>query len=239
MKKIIITYLFLFCSVIFAQESQNRSYNFDTYKLLEIKNYGNNSFYESHQFSNSKDTTYVLELKYGKDKNEATLFIEKEKPEIIKFDLNFNYSELDDLNELNNSKLYTDIIRKNKQTRSKDFVEEMRFENDTIDNQVIVHLKQFKNNKKKKIINEHYYFLSNKNNDLKIDTRKNAVVNYLIEKYDLKIVKGLKLDRIMHLYEGKLFLDTYFQKYEKIDFLFNFKIEEVNTKPFEINFITQ
>ena len=91
-----------------------------------------------------------MELKYGKDKNEATLFIEKEKPEIIKFDLNFNYSELDDLNELNNSKLYTDIIRKNKQTRSKDFVEEMRFENDTIDNQVIVHLKQFKNNKKKK-----------------------------------------------------------------------------------------
>ncbi len=222
--------------MVFAQENENRSYKFDTYQLVEIKNYGNNNFYKSHLFSNSKDTTYVLELKYSKEKNEAIIFIKKEKPEIIEFDLNFDYKEADDLNKLNNSKLYTDVIRKNKRKRYKDFVEDMRFENDTIDKQVIVHIIQYKNNKKKKIINEHYYFLSNKNNNLRIDPDKNALVNYLIEKYNLKLVEGLKPDRIMHLYEGKLFLDTYFQKFEKIDFLFNFKIDEVNPKLYNISF---
>lgn len=233
MKNLILICLSLFCSILFSQKKERRSYKFDTYQLREIKDYLKNDFYTSHLFENSKDTTYVLELKFGKEKK-ATLFIKDSKPEIIEFDVNFDYTEPNNLNQLNNSKLFTEVNRK-KRKRFEDFVEEMRFENDTIDNQIIVHIIQYKNNKKKRVINNHYYFLSNKNKEIKLESN-NDLVKYLINKYNLTILEGLKLDRIMHLMDNKLFLDTYFIKKEKIDFLFNFEIDEVNPKLYNISF---
>ena len=72
--------------------------------------------------------------------------------QLIRFDLDFKYSKIEDLNKLINSRLYTNVTTKSNYRKYKDFVEEMRYENDTIDNQVIVHLIGYKNKKKKKII---------------------------------------------------------------------------------------
>jgi len=214
---------------VFAQDNEQRSYKFDTYKLQNIKDYKNNIFNESHFFSNSKDSTYVLELRYGKE-NEALLFINDKNKQLIRFELDFKYSKIEDLNKLISSKLYTNVIRKSNYRKYKDFVEEMKYENDTIDNQIIVHLIQYKNKKKKKTINNHYYFFSNKNIELK--NSKSRIIDYLSTKYQLLLAEDLKIDRIMHLEEGKLSKDTYFLKNEKIDFLFNFKINEVNPKSY-------
>ena len=219
----------LFCVTVFAQDNEQRSYKFDTYKLQNIKDYKNNIFNESHFFSNSKDSTYVLELRYGKE-NEALLFINDKNKQLIRFELDFKYSKIEDLNKLISSKLYTNVIRKSNYRKYKDFVEEMKYENDTIDNQIIVHLIQYKNKKKKKTINNHYYFFSNKNIELK--NSKSRIIDYLSTKYQLLLAEDLKIDRIMHLEEGKLSKDTYFLKNEKIDFLFNFKINEVNPKSY-------
>ncbi|HQW69631.1 MAG TPA: hypothetical protein PLH25_08185 [Flavobacterium sp.] len=229
MKKSFVYIILLFCVTVFAQDNEQRSYKFDTYKLQNIKDYKNNIFNESHFFSNSKDSTYVLELRYGKE-NEALLFINDKNKQLIRFELDFKYSKIEDLNKLISSKLYTNVIRKSNYRKYKDFVEEMKYENDTIDNQIIVHLIQYKNKKKKKTINNHYYFFSNKNIELK--NSKSRIIDYLSTKYQLLLAEDLKIDRIMHLEEGKLSKDTYFLKNEKIDFLFNFKINEVNPKSY-------
>ena len=229
MNKSFVYIILLFCVTVFAQDNEQRSYKFDTYKLQNIKDYKNNIFNESHFFSNSKDSTYVLELRYGKE-NEALLFINDKNKQLIRFELDFKYSKIEDLNKLISSKLYTNVIRKSNYRKYKDFVEEMKYENDTIDNQIIVHLIQYKNKKKKKTINNHYYFFSNKNIELK--NSKSRIIDYLSTKYQLLLAEDLKIDRIMHLEEGKLSKDTYFLKNEKIDFLFNFKINEVNPKSY-------
>ena len=139
MKKSFVYIILLFCVTVFVQDNEQRSYKFDTYKLQNIKDYKNNIFNESHFFSNSKDSTYVLELRYGKE-NEALLFINDKNKQLIRFELDFKYSKIEDLNKLISSKLYTNVIRKSNYRKYKDFVEEMKYENDTIDNQIIVHL---------------------------------------------------------------------------------------------------
>jgi hypothetical protein len=212
---------------VFGQSNEQRSYKFDTYKLSKVKNYRISTDVETHSFSNSNDSTYVLELRYGK-KNEALLFINDKNKQLIRFDLDFKYSKIEDLNKLINSRLYTNVTTKSNYRKYKDFVEEMRYENDTIDNQVIVHLIGYKNKKKKKIIYNHYYFLSNKKKDTLIN--KPTIIDYLSKKYQLLLAEDLKIYRIMHLEKSKLSKDTYFLKNEKIDFLFNFKIDEVNPK---------
>ena len=57
MKNLILICLSLFCSILFSQKKERRSYKFDTYQLREIKDYLKNDFYTSHLFENSKDTS--------------------------------------------------------------------------------------------------------------------------------------------------------------------------------------
>jgi hypothetical protein len=229
MKKYFICCFSLFWFGLFAQVKEKRSYIFDTYEHNKIKDYKNNIFIESHIFSNSKDSTYSLNLKYGK-KNEAILIIKKEKVELITFDLNFRYSQIENLNQLENSTLHNQVFsssatKKKKQTK---LIIEIEYTNDTINNQVIVHIKQLKG-KKKKIINENYYFLSNNNSQLEKDVN-NKLIKILEAKHNLTLVENLNVDRVLFLQEGKLHQDISYLKKEKVNFLFTFEIDKIKNE---------
>ncbi|MBC7525586.1 MAG: hypothetical protein H7239_14270 [Flavobacterium sp.] len=175
---------------------------------------------------NTKDSTYSLLIKMNDNVKGATLDDHKKK-RVINFDVNFDYNKVEDLNKLNNSKLYTVIIYEN-QKKYKNFVEVFEYEKDTINNQILVHLTQFKNSKKKKIINEHYYYFSNKDNIESL--YKNNVKDYLLKKYNLFEIKNFNLEKIVCVIDGKINSETVYLESKKIDFNFIFKIDELFPK---------
>ena len=171
------------------------SYYFDFVSISNIKNHRNNYKGKDFFFKNLKDSTYVLVIGIHDSVKKATL-IDYKKRRIIKFDVNFDYQKIEDLNKLSNSKLHTGVAF-NKWKKNNKLVEDIEFEKDTGTNKTIVHLTQFKNKKRKKIINEHYYYFGD---DSEIgDVYKNSIKNYLIKKYNLTLIKDENLEKIIQI----------------------------------------
>ena len=159
MKKIFL--LFLFFTICSFSQEKEYNYHFDYFTKLNVKIYSDNRDFDTYIFKNSKDSTYSLELRYSKTDTIASIHDYKAN-QMIKFDVDFKFDKISDLEKLKISKLYKRVYFN--KIKSKKFHEEMEYEHDTINNQIIVHITQFKNNKKKKIINEHYcYFAENDN----------------------------------------------------------------------------
>lgn len=194
MKKIFL--LFLFLSIYSFSQEKEYNFYFDHYINIKSKNYGDNKFEESYQFKNSKDSTYLLELIYSNKDTLATIFDHKEI-DIIKFEIDFKFKKTEDFSKLKNPILYSSVYRELISRKYKNFHEEMEFDNDTINKQILVHLTQFKNIKKKKIINEHYYYFTlNKNiKPLVYSNFKKRIIN----KYNLEILNDYDLEKTLCL----------------------------------------
>jgi hypothetical protein len=219
MKKIFL--LFLFISIhSFSQEKEYNFY-FDHYINIKSKNYGDNRFEESYQFKNTKDSTYLLELKYSNKDTVARIFNHKEI-DIIEFDIDFKFKKTEDLSKLKNPILYSSVYRELILRKYKNFHEEMEFENDTINKQILVHLTQYKNKKKKKIINEYFYYFT-LNKDIKPLIYSNFKKR-LINKYNLEILNDYDLEKTLCLIDGKLSSEFLTQKIEKINYELNFTV---------------
>lgn len=229
MKKLI-TYIFiLFCVSSFAQKNKERSFYFDTYKLVDVKYYAYNMFAKSHIFTNSKDDSYLMELRYEANKKTAYLkYKEGKKHKHISFDLDFEYKVPNDLNKLKNSKLYSTVIPA-EQKKHKNAITELVYEKDSLTDETIVRATRFENKKKKKIIDKQYYFFSKSNSLIELKP------NYTSD-YDLHFLEDASLDKIISVNSNneKTSEATYLE-YKKIDFLFKFKIDELsptkNIKP--------
>ncbi|MCF6130243.1 hypothetical protein L1S35_11210 [Flavobacterium sp. AS60] len=219
-----LSYLFIFFLISNISSSQDKfSYYFDSMTVQQISDYKNNFDDEFIFLRNSKDSTYSLTVRIGKIKKEASLIDDKKKW-LVRFDIDFDYQQLEDLNKLTNNMLYTNFRPRRRGKVYKNFVEDFKFEKDTINNETIVHLKRFKNKKKKKIIWDHYYFFGKRNNVY--DTKKNSIKNYLNAKYNLDL-NTFNLEKVYHLEDGKLAIKTEEIKQESIDFNFSFKTDAV------------
>lgn len=224
--RIVLVYI-LFSTLGFSQsENQERTYYFDTYELLSVKDFSNNIYGKSHRFTNSKDSSYSLELRYEENNNNtAHIMINKNRTERIAFDLDFEYTKPDDLNKLTNSKLYT-VVFYGKTSDKKKIVDDITYENDSLNNQTVVHIKQFKNKKKKKLIKEIYYSLS-KNNSLLND----STIKLSFTQDELLFLNKLNIDKIVSVNSKNEITDeTTFLAHKNIDFTFTFKIDEVFPK---------
>ncbi len=222
MKKIFLLFLyFTICS--FSQEKEYK-YHFDYFTKFNVKIYSDNRDFDTYIFKNSKDSTYSLELRYSIIDTIASI-LDYKANQMIKFDADFKFDKISDLEKLKISKLYKRVYF-NKIKRKK-FHEEMQYEHDTINNQIIVHITQFKNSKKKKIINEHYCFFA-KNDNIK-PIIKSIFKDNLIDKYKLEILDNYNLEKTLHLIDGKIDSQYLTCKIEKVDYNFSFKIEEINS----------
>ena len=216
---------FLVTNLTFSQDL-NRNYYFDFITITDTKDYTNGFNGKNIHFINQKDSTYSLYMRLNNSYKEVTLN-DKERKQSIKFDIDFEYKSVEDLNKLSNSKLYT-VVNYSKRKKHKNYVEDFEFERDSISNITIVHLTSYKNKKRKKIINEHYYFFGlNDNYDL---DKPNSIKNYVLEKYNLKIADNKHLDKTIHLKNGKISRETNNIYTKLIDFNFEFKIDEVYPK---------
>lgn len=218
MKKVFLLFLlFSICSF-----SQKKDYNlhFDYFLKGSHKIYGDGINEDNYLFKNSKDSTYSLELRYSKTDTIAQIYINNVK-DIIKFTIDFKYEKISDLDKLKDPILYATVIP-GFPKKYKNFHEEMEYEIDSINNQVLVHITQFKNKKKKKIINEHYYYFSKKDNikPVEIPTFKNN----LISKYKLDILENYNFEKRLFLVDGKLSSEFAIQKIEKISSNLNFTV---------------
>jgi len=202
------------------------NYYFNQVTESNYKNYGTNFNGSIISFQNQNDSTYILQIRNNGSKRDAEITDYKNKLR-IRFDVNFKYKNIEDLNKLSNSKLYT-VVEFIKGKQFKEFREEFEFENDTVSNKKIVHLTQFKNKTSKKKINEHYYFFR-KNKNL-TNTNKRSVKNYLTDKYKLVFNDEENLEKVLHLHEGKISTETEILYVMTVDFDFNFKIDEVYPK---------
>lgn len=212
--------LFLIHNISFSQDKL--SYYFDNMTVEQISDYKNNFDDKFIFLRNSKDSTYVLTVRIGKIKKEASLLDDRKKW-LVRFDIDFDYQQIEDLNKLTNSMLYAGL-QPHRNRVYKNFVEDFKFEKDTINNETIVHLKRFKNKKRKKIISDHYYFFGKKSYAFNI--KKNPIKNYLIATYNLDL-NGFDLEKIYCLEDGKLASKTEDIFKESIDFNFSFKIDAV------------
>ena len=222
MKKVFL--LFLISTIFSFAQKKEHNYYFDYFVEAKIKIYSSNKDFTSYIFKNSKDSTYSLELRYGKTDTIAS-FINYKANELTKFDVDFKFNKISDLEKLKSSKLYKRVYFDKK--KKVNFYEEIAYEHDTINNQVLVHITQYKNKKKRKIINEYYNYFTNNQNIKPII--KSIFKNNLIDKYKLEILDNYNLEKTLHLIDGKIDAEYLTYKIEKNDYNFNFTIEEVNT----------
>jgi len=217
-----ILFIFIFCSNTFLY-SQNKemSYYFDSCTEYNLKQYDMNLFSKVYFFKNSKDSSYDMAIHQNKDSLFSRLFDYK-KEILINFDVNFIYNNVEDLKKLQNIRLYNNVIL-NKKTKHKNYVEDFEYEIDSINNQTLVHITQYKNSKRKKIINEHYYFFSNNENIKNID--KNNMKDYLINKYNLLEIKNQNLEKTICVVDGKKQSEKEILKIMKIDYTLSFKTD--------------
>lgn len=219
--------LFIFIQSFAFSQNEKVSYHFDFMAMNNFKDYKQDKKGKQIYLYNSKDTTYFLSILYL-DNSKYALITDYKKKHIIKFDVNFNYENIEDLNKLSNVRLYKEVFFE-KSKKYKNSVETFEFEKDsTNQNNVIVHLTKFKNKKKKKIIEEHYYFYGK--TDYPDIISKESLKNKLVEKYDIEIIKNLNLYKILHLDDGKLSIDTEVLETKIIDFNFQFTIDDVFPK---------
>jgi hypothetical protein len=221
--KSLIDFSFLFLS-FFSFSQEKMSYYFDYYSISNYKNYGAKLDNLMVNVLNEKDSTYTLLLNYSS--KEATLNDRKNR-QLIKFVFDFKFEKIEDLNKLTNPKLYTQV-QTIRGRRFKKFVEDFEYENDSLTGKTIVHLTSYRKKKRKKIINEHYYYFGDNVNT--VDSHKKSIKNYLLNKYKLKDLKNLNIEKVLHLKDGKIESQIDFVEIKKVDFNFKFEIEEVYPK---------
>ena len=209
----------------FSQRDK-KSYYFNYSSISEYKNYPTQFNGKLINFRNTKDSTYYLQIGINGSKKEAIITDYKNKL-IIKFDVNFEYQNSDDLKKLSNSKLYT-VVHFEKNKQYKKAVEEIEYEKDSITNNTIVHITRFANNKRKKIIGEHYYFFGNIENSGSI--HKKSIKNYIIDKYNIVLKENENLTKILSLKEGKIESESIFLDIKSEDINFEFPIDDVFPK---------
>ncbi|WP_430467863.1 hypothetical protein [Winogradskyella ouciana] len=217
MKKIIIVFALFAIGLSFSQEA-NKSYYFDIVTTSYIKDYSNNVEGKRIRFQNKEDDSYSMYIMITDSSKDATLSDTKNRT-LIKFDMDFEYQSVEDLNKLDNSKLYSSI-KYSKSRRYKNYVEDFDFERDSISEKTIVHIIKYKNKKRKKIISEHYYIFGK--NDGYNKNNPTLMKDYIFEKYNLKIAENKHLEKIIHLDKGKISLETSNFVSETIDFNFEF-----------------
>ncbi|WP_417289474.1 hypothetical protein [Corallibacter sp.] len=224
---LLIVLAFLAINSSYSQDLE-RNYHFDLVTISNVKDYSHGFMGKVIDFINQKDSTYNLFIKVNGLNNEATLN-DRKKKQIIKFDVDedFDYKTIDDLNKLSNSKLFTVVVH-SKHKSYKNSTEDFEYELDSINNKTIVHLTRFKNKKRKKIISEHYHFLSV--NNIYDGTSSSNYKNYILENHSLRIADNQELEKILHLKDGKIWLETQYISKKIVDFDFKFKIDEVYPK---------
>jgi hypothetical protein len=223
MKALLLFSLLFLSSFIYSQEKR-MNYYFDNYTISNYKNYNNGYDGQVINFNNTKDSTYKLLIRINKNLKDAILTDLKNKL-VVKFDVNFIFNKIQDLNKLNNRKLFSIVdFDLNTRKKYKNFVEEFEFEKDSTTGKIIAHLTSFKNNKRKKIINEHYYFFEK--NDKVINNYKNSTKLYLINKYNIKLDETENVQKILCIIDGKISNETEILEINQTDFNFNFKIDE-------------
>jgi hypothetical protein len=167
-----------------------------------------------------------MSLFQKKDSVYASLSDHK-KSFIINFNVDFKYNNVEDLKKLNNIRLYR-YVGFTKGKRYKKYIEDFEYEIDSINNQTLVHLTQYKNSKRKKIINEHYYYFSNKDNIKSIE--KNNMKDYLLNKYNLLEIKNQNLEKTICVVDGKKQSENEILKITKIDYTFSFTPDQIFPK---------
>ncbi|WP_329806550.1 hypothetical protein [Flavobacterium facile] len=212
--------LFLLFSVCTFSQKKDYSFYFDYFSKVSSKIYGNVINEDAYIFKNSKDSTYFLELRYSKTDTIAQIHI-KNKNDIIKFKIDFKYEKISDLNKLKDPILYETVIPGSPK-KYKNFHEVMEHEIDSINDQVLVHITQYKNKKKNKIINEHYYYFSKKDNIEPVEIP--IFKNNLISKYKLDILVNYNFEKQLCLIDDKLSSEFTIQKIEKISSNLNFTV---------------
>lgn len=217
--KLIFKFIIIFSLVTQAQNKDN--YYFDFVSKISIKNNSTGINEVKYVFSNSNDSTYNLELKYF-SKYKIALLNDNNKNTTIEFKLDFDYKSINDLEKLINPNYNKKEKKLNQGKRFLNYFEEIEYENDSLNNQIIVHITQFKNKKKKDILNDHYYFFSQKKE--LINFKQSDILNYLIYKKQLELLKGYHFEKSMCLIDGKINseFETYF--IEKIDY--NLKLKD-------------
>lgn len=212
MKKLI--HLFYFISILsFSQKKEN--YYFDQVLKQSITDTNVQNNYTQFIFNNSKDNSYSLIINYSNQNNVAYLK-DSNIDYLIKFDIDFEYKNSKDLEKLKNP-YYFKRIEHSKP--NKNIIEEIKVSKDSIKDEIIVHIKQFKNTKKKKIIDEHYYTFSKKSNLL--DYRKNNFKEYLINNKNIVEIKDYNLEKSTYVLDDKIETVYLTLKIEKIDFTIN------------------
>jgi len=218
MKKIFL--LFLLVSICSFSQKKEYNFHFDYFSKVSSKIYGDGISEDCYFFKNSKDSTYSLQLRYSKTDTIAQIYIKGIK-DIIKFTIDFKYEKISDLDKLKNPILYETVIPDSPK-KYKNFHEEMEYEIDSINDQVLVHITQYKNKKKNKIIKEHYYYFSKKDNIEPIEIP--IFKNNLISKYKLDILVNYNFEKQLCLVDGKLSSEFIIQKIEKIRSDLNFTV---------------
>ena len=225
MKYLVLLILFLTSSNAFSQEKK-LSYYFDVVSETNSKQYNINLNSRDIYFRNTKDSTYALSLHQNKDSVYAILYDYKESI-LVNFNVDFVYNNENDLKKLNNVRLYRSVTFDRGRKYKKHF-EDFEYEKDTIKNQTLVHITQYKNSKKKKIINEHYYYFTNKESISSLD--KFNIKDYLIKKYNLNEIKNQNLEKFICIVDGKKQSETEFFIIKKIDYTFSFTADQIFPK---------
>lgn len=217
--------LLLISNTVLSQK-EKMSYYFDNLIIINKTVHPKKNNSKVIIFSNSKDSTYALNVRLNDTLKEAILRDSKKK-RIIKFDVNFDFQKEEDLNHLNNSKLYT-IVELEYKKNHKNSVEFIEYERDTVSKKTIVHLTRYKNKKKKEIINEYYYFFGENS---KI-ANNNSLKKYLFNKHDFELFENEKLEKILILVNGKIDSEIVVLENRFIDYNFEFPIDEIFPKRF-------
>lgn len=215
----------IFSLASFSQEKK-LSYYFDFYSVQKTKDYRTGFKGKIITFLNTKDSTYNLNITEENNIKKAILFDTKNK-RTVKFDVDFNFEKIEDLNKLSNSKLYT-VVEYVYPKKYKKYVEDSEFEKDTITNKTIVHLTRYKNKKKKKIINEHYYFYGS--NDNLNAYKNNSLKKYMLKKHKLKFTDNENVEKILCIEDGKIASENIYVENKNVDFNFAFPIDDVYPK---------
>ena len=221
-----IFYMCFFASTFIYSQNNKMSYYFDSCTEYNLKQYDINLHSKVTTFRNSKDSTYTINIFQKKDSVYANLYDHK-KNILVNFNVDFKYNNVEDLKKLNNIRLYR-YVAFTKGKKYKKYIEDFKYENDSINNQILVHITHYKNSKRKKIISEHYYYFSNKENIKSLD--KNNMKDYLLNKYNLLEIKNQNLEKTICLIDGKKQSENEILKITKIDFTFSFTPDQIFPK---------
>ena len=101
-KKNIAVFIYLICNLIHGQEKK-LNYYFDSYEISVMKNYNHQNGYPIKRiaFSNSKDSTYLIQIIADKNFQEAILYDSKKKQTVQFYikDISFKINDLSNLKQ--------------------------------------------------------------------------------------------------------------------------------------------